>query len=127
MRKSALLVFAVLLALTWAAMALAVSPEKPTIGLKAGDEVYACACGAACPCKTLSMNAGKCSCGVDMAKSKVVSVKDGKAVITVNGKDEEFPLKGKFVCGCGEACPCNTVSQKPGKCSCGKDLVPAKS
>ena len=28
-----------------------------------------------------------------------------------------------YVCGCGEDCPCLTMSKKPGKCACGKDLV----
>ena len=27
-----------------------------------------------------------------------------------------------YVCGC-EGCPCLTMSKKPGKCGCGKDLV----
>jgi hypothetical protein len=28
-----------------------------------------------------------------------------------------------YVCGCGAACPCMTISKKAGKCGCGKDLV----
>jgi hypothetical protein len=28
-----------------------------------------------------------------------------------------------YVCGCGAGCPCLTMSKKPGKCKCGKDLV----
>jgi hypothetical protein len=28
-----------------------------------------------------------------------------------------------YVCGCGAGCPCLTMSKKPGKCPCGKDLV----
>ena len=31
-----------------------------------------------------------------------------------------------YVCGCGEGCPCMTMSKSPGKCTCGKDLVKAK-
>ena len=27
-----------------------------------------------------------------------------------------------YVCTCGDACACTTVSTKPGKCGCGKDL-----
>jgi hypothetical protein len=30
-----------------------------------------------------------------------------------------------YVCNCGPACDCNTVSTTAGKCSCGKDLVSA--
>jgi len=109
-----------------AVSAMAVTPEDPKLTLKAGQTIYACACGAACPCKTLSSSPGKCGCGVDLAMSKVVKVEGDTAVITVKGKDETFPLTGKFVCGCGASCPCNTISQNPGKCACGKDLVPAK-
>ncbi|TAN43953.1 MAG: hypothetical protein EPN22_08665 [Nitrospirae bacterium] len=29
-----------------------------------------------------------------------------------------------YVCNCGPECKCNTVSTKPGKCSCGEALVP---
>lgn len=28
-----------------------------------------------------------------------------------------------YVCNCGDACQCNTVATKPGKCSCGKELA----
>ena len=31
-----------------------------------------------------------------------------------------------YVCGCGDSCPCLTMSKAPGKCSCGKDMVKAK-
>ncbi len=31
-----------------------------------------------------------------------------------------------YVCGCGEGCPCDTMSRNPGKCTCGKDLVKSK-
>ena len=29
-----------------------------------------------------------------------------------------------YTCACGPQCQCGTVSVKPGKCACGKDLVP---
>ena len=28
-----------------------------------------------------------------------------------------------YVCGCGTACDCGTISYKAGKCGCGKELV----
>ena len=31
-----------------------------------------------------------------------------------------------YVCGCGEGCPCLTMSKNPGKCTCDKDLVKGK-
>lgn len=105
--------------------AFAVTPENPKLDLKVGDMVYACACGADCPCKSLSLKPGKCTCGKKMVKSKVVKVEGDNAVINVNGKDETFPLTGKFVCGCGPTC-CSYISQTPGKCVCGKPLAPAK-
>jgi len=43
---------------------------RPSMELKAGEEVYACNCGAECPCDTLSRNAGKCTCGVEMKEVK---------------------------------------------------------
>jgi hypothetical protein len=46
------------------------------------------------------------------------ALKDGKMKLKVG--DEVY------VCGCGDGCPCLTMSKAPGKCSCGKDLVKAK-
>ena len=116
----------ILFLLALATAAFAVTPENPKMALKAGDEVYACACGATCPCKSMSMQPAKCTCDKDMVKSKVIKIEGDKAVINVNGKDETFPLTGKFVCGCGASCPCNYISQTAGKCACDKPLVPAK-
>jgi hypothetical protein len=31
--------------------------------------------------------------------------------------------KGYYVCNCKHDCQCNFISQKPGKCNCGSDLV----
>jgi hypothetical protein len=124
--KTIIFSFAFLAFVLAAVSAFAVTPENPRMVLKAGDEVYACGCGPACPCKTLSMQPGKCSCGVPLVKSTVMKMEGDVAVINVNGKDENFPLVGKYVCPCGPDCPCDTISQTPGKCACGKDLVPAK-
>ncbi len=49
------------------------------------------------------------------------------AVPTVLAQGTKAPGKGArkdivYVCACGDACTCTTVSTKPGKCSCGKDL-----
>ena len=49
-------------------------------------------------------DATKCGCG---EKLKKVSLKG----------------TGLYSCGCGPTCTCNTLSDKPGKCGCGKDLV----
>lgn len=31
-----------------------------------------------------------------------------------------------YACGCGDGCPCRTISRNPGKCVCNKDLVKSK-
>ena len=100
---------------------------RPSMNLKAGEEVYACNCGAACTCDTLSRNAGKCTCGVDMVKATVKSVGDGTAVLLVSGQERTFKTVGKYACACGLKCPCNTISQNPGKCTCGVEMKKVSS
>jgi hypothetical protein len=42
---------------------------------------------------------------------------------------EDFNYKAGdavYACTCGEKCPCDTLSRKAGKCTCGKDLAEAK-
>jgi hypothetical protein len=31
-----------------------------------------------------------------------------------------------YACNCGEKCPCLSMANKPGKCTCGSDMVKAK-
>lgn len=100
--------------------------EHGTIKLAPGDEIYACACGASCPCRTMSRHPGKCTCGHALIKAKVVKVAEGMAVLNVNGKEETFPLTGKYACACGGGCNCDTISQHPGKCTCGTPMAPVK-
>ena len=118
---------ALLLALALAAWSLAVAAQGK-VDFKAGDEVSACGCGDACDCLTLSYKAGQCSCGKDLVKAKVKSVEDGKVLVKAEGweKARAFKSSGAYVCACGESCPCKTISQKPGKCGCGKDLKKAE-
>lgn len=120
MRKRILLVFVAALALGWTCLALAATP----LWRIAGEEVYACPC-TTCECMNLSMKPGKCVCGKELVKSKVLSNHDSKLLLVVNGKKADYPLTAKYVCGGGPACDYKTVSQKPGKCSCGRDLVQA--
>ena len=100
---------------------------RPSMDLTAGEEVYACNCGPECPCDTLSKNAGKCTCNVDLVKATVKSVGDGTAVLLVNGQERTFKTVGKYACACGPQCPCNTISQNPGKCTCGVEMKAVKS
>lgn len=126
MRKVLLLLSVVVFCLAIGTAAFA--GVKSKLDLKAGDEIFACNCGDACPCKTMSRNAGQCTCGKDMVKAKVMSVKSGMASLKAEGWDKErlFPLQGKYACACGPDCPCDTISQTPGKCTCGKEMQEVK-
>ena len=89
---------------------------------KEGSEGYFCQCDG-CACDTISNNPGKCTCGVDLAKGRVKSVSDdGSATVDLNGKEKVFKSRGKYVCACPPACTCNTISQNPGNCTCGKAM-----
>lgn len=123
--KTAMSILAVIFLLALATAAFA-AQDSPTIPLKAGDMVYVCGCGESCPCKSMSMKPAKCTCNKQMVKTKVLRIEGGNAVVKVKGAEQTFPMTGKFVCGCGAGCDCNFVSQSPGKCACGKDLVPAQ-
>ena len=88
--------------------------------VKPGDEIYVCACGEMCDCDTMSMKPGQCSCGKDMIKTKVTKVDD--KLIYVEAYKRGLKRMGKYACACGAGCDCNTISQKPGNCSCGKPM-----
>jgi len=92
------------------------------LDLKAGDTVYVCGCGAGCDCGAMSMKKAKCSCKKEMVKATVVKVEGDEAQVMVDGKDQTFKTTGTYACACGEKCPCNYISQKPGKCGCGIEL-----
>ncbi|HIJ82462.1 MAG TPA: hypothetical protein HPP76_12215 [Desulfuromonadales bacterium] len=96
--------------------------DKELPVFKKGDSVYVCTCGDGCDCKTMSRNKGKCSCGKALGKGEVTSVEGDKSVVKVDGKEFNLNNKAKYACGCGEACTCGTISQKPGKCSCGSEM-----
>jgi hypothetical protein len=100
--------------------------ENGKIVLKTGDTLYVCGCGPACPCETISRKDGKCTCGKDLVKTTVAKVEEGKVFAMVNGKEQAFKTTGKFQCACGPKCDCDTISQKPGKCTCGKEMEKVK-
>ena len=111
------LVVATVLAFT-AGIALA----GPTaLKLNAGDTAYVCGCGSKC-CEVVSKKPGKCACGHDLVKVTVSKVKGNKASYEVAGKKQTVSMKGKYTCPCEGDC-CEMISQKPGKCPCGKDLI----
>jgi hypothetical protein len=119
MRKTIL--FAVIV-LFCAAMASAGTFGK--MDLKVGDQVYACNCGADCPCNTMARMPGKCTCGKEMVKAKVVKVEEGRVMLKAASwkKARSFKTTGKYACACGPDCKCEAISQNPGKCPCGEEM-----
>jgi hypothetical protein len=93
---------------------------------KAGDSIYVCGCGAGCKCGSMANKEAKCGCGKDMVKATVSKVEKGKVYYKVEGEELSAPAQGKYACGCGEGCKCGAISQKPGKCACGKELIEVK-
>jgi len=109
-------------------VALSFAAGKAKMDLKVGDEIYACNCGDSCACKTMSRNAGNCTCDKEMVKAKVTKVDGDKVMLKAETweKERAFKATGKYVCACGEACKCDTISQNPGKCSCKKEMKKVK-
>ena len=117
-----LLILVIVFALAFATLAFA---AKTRITAKVGDEIYVCACGEDCSCDMMSRNAGQCTCGKDMVKTKVTKVEKGK--ITVESRGKPFKSVAKYVCNCGPDCKCDTISQSAGNCTCGKKMVEVKA
>jgi len=124
MKKAFLAVLGILVIAAGAALLMA--QDKSKMVLKAGDEVFACNCGPSCPCMTLSRKEGACACGNPLAKAKVKSVGEDTAVLIIGGKEQTFKTVGKFMCACGPECKCDTISQSPGKCACGVEMIEVK-
>jgi hypothetical protein len=126
MKRFILLVISMCFVVAAASMALADKGTKGTFAAKAGDTIYVCGCGEGCDCGTLATKEGKCGCGKELVKTTVTKVEKGKVFYRLDDKELSAKLKGKYACGCGDGCNCGTVSQKPGKCGCGKDMVKVK-
>lgn len=116
----------IIIAMLFSAIVAYGAADSGTMMLAPGDEVYACACGDGCDCKTMSRNPGKCTCGNDLVKSNVLEADKGMVILDVNNKKDTFPTTGKYTCACGPTCDCGTISQNPGKCTCGKPMAPVK-
>jgi len=114
----------IMLGLVLVTAALAAAAGK--MDLKVGEEVYVCNCGPTCPCHTMAMKEGNCTCGNKMVKAKVTKVETDVAYMQAEGweKPRAFKTQGKYICACGPTCNCGTISQNPGKCVCGNDLKP---
>jgi hypothetical protein len=126
MKRSLHIALVILLSLMMVGVALAGTPGK--MDLKVGEEVYVCNCGPSCPCQTMSMKEGNCTCGNKMVKAKVTKVEKDLAYVKAEGWDKPraFNTRGKYMCACGPSCNCGTISQNPGKCVCGNDMKPVE-
>ena len=124
MKRSVQIVIVALLSLMMVGAALAAAPGQ--MDLKVGEEVYVCNCGPSCPCHTMSMKEGNCTCGNKMVKGKVTKVDKDVAYVQAEGweKPRAYNTQGKYMCACGPSCNCGTISQNPGKCVCGNDMKP---
>lgn len=100
--------------------------SSSTVKLEKGTSVYACACGPSCKCNSISMKPGNCTCGTKLTKATVVSNDGNEVVLDINGKNQTMKAKPKYKCGCGPSCTCGFISDNPGKCVCGADLIEAK-
>jgi hypothetical protein len=125
MQMKRLIVITMILAIGIVSTAFAFNGK---LDLKMGDERYVCSCGEKCPCDYISKNPGNCTCGRELIKAKVTKVADGKAYFMAAGwaKERAFKTTGKYACNCGTQCPCNSISQNPGKCTCGVEMSPVK-
>ena len=81
MKRSLQIAIVTLLSLMIVGAALAATPGK--MDLKVGEEVYVCNCGPTCPCHTMAMKEGDCTCGNKMVKAKVTKV--DKDMVFVQG------------------------------------------
>jgi hypothetical protein len=117
--KKGVILAAMALILAFAVVAFA---DKDASVYKGGDTVFVCGCGEGCDCFTVSRKEGRCACGKPLAQTVVDKVAEGKIYLTVHGETRTFPAKATYTCGCGEGCGCDTISQKPGKCACGKEM-----
>jgi hypothetical protein len=105
----------------------AFAAEGNQLDLKVGDKLYVCGCGKQCDCDTMAMKPGKCVCGKPMVKGTVTKVGEGTAVIKTKKGEQTFKTVGLYSCACGKGCNCGTISQKPGKCVCGKPMKQAEA
>lgn len=120
MKRALLVILVCICSLSLASVASAAESGK--LNLKVGDQVYVCGCGKGCPCETMSMKEAKCTCGQPLVKGVVTKVEADKATVKTDKEERAFKTVGKYACACGAGCDCNTISQNPGKCACGKEM-----
>jgi hypothetical protein len=126
MKKLVLLVMSLLLVVGAVGLVMADKGTKATFEAKAGDVIYVCGCGEGCDCGSLGKKEGKCDCGKKLVKTTVTKIEKDRLYYKLDGKELSAPITGKYACGCGDGCNCGSISQKPGKCGCGKDMIKVK-
>ena len=122
MKRFALFVVVMLVAIGCAFTAQA---AREKFEAKVGDVIYVCGCGGGCKCGTIAKQEGTCACGNKLVKTTVTRIENGRAYYMVDGEELSASLTGKYYCAC-EKCDCATISQKAGKCGCGKTLMQMK-
>jgi len=63
--------------------------------------------------------------GILFPNTMIIEVKDYQLAEGMH-KEGKATQKVRYVCTCGPSCHCNTVSDKPGTCSCGVALKPVE-
>ncbi|MEJ2685576.1 MAG: hypothetical protein P8Z71_14430 [Candidatus Sulfobium sp.] len=108
--------------------AVALAGAFGKMDLKVGDEVYACNCGESCRCQAMAKMPGKCTCGKEMVKARVMKVEGDMVMLKADSweKERSFKTTGKYACACGPDCKCEAISQNPGKCPCGMEMKHVK-
>jgi hypothetical protein len=79
----------------------------------------------AAKCHLISIKDGKSQCCACKKDCKC-TVKEGEAKCSCGKEIKTCDLKGKFVCDCAVGCKCKKISDKAGKCDCGKDYQEVK-
>jgi len=128
MKKLFIVVLSLVMSLGIASLVLADKGNSGTFTAKKGDTIQVCGCGESCKCGTLGKSEGTCGCGQKTVKATVTKIDKNAVYYKIAGKGKELssPVTGKYKCGCGDGCNCGYVGQQPGKCGCGKDMVPVK-
>lgn len=145
MNRYSFVVFAFLLAL--ASTLFSSCGTAPKSAAAANAMVYVCDCPHECTkCDHVQKQPGKCGCGHDLVAHHVIAldgsnakvcscagaceckVSSDPAMCTCGKPIQTVSLAGKgfYTCTCGGACGCSMVMPGPGKCGCGKDLVPIR-
>lgn len=125
MKRMISVALGVVLLLAVAGLSFADEPGK--LDLKVGDQLFVCGCGPDCKCDTMARKPGKCVCGKPMVQGTVTKVEAGTAMIKTDKGEQLFKTVGLYACACGKGCDCNTISQKAGKCVCGKAMKKVKT